>query len=98
REGKELSGERLICVYTYDSDDMQDLQRIVDTLRSNLTYQDRLIYKEDAFTLAGIYASSKNVHGNATSKWYVRSNETVIRRVKGYRPLRQGENYWPEGF
>jgi hypothetical protein len=48
--GRELLGERLICVYTYDSDDLQDVQRVVDTLRRCIDPKHRLIYKEDSMT------------------------------------------------
>lgn len=80
--GRELVGERLICVYTYDSDDMEDLQRIVNVLREHIDPAYRLVYKEDRATRAGYYQGS----GKVTSKWYVKPFETLIRPVKGYEP------------
>lgn len=68
-ESRELSGERLICVYTYDSDDMEDLQRVVDNLRSSIDPKHRLIYKEDSMTRAGFYQDADR----RVSKWYVRA-------------------------
>src|SRR5258708_37883884 len=37
--------EKLICVYTYDGDDTQDLLRVLKAIRSS--YQERALYKED---------------------------------------------------
>jgi hypothetical protein len=87
-ENRELSGERLICVYTYDSDDMEDLQRVVDKLRSSIDPKHRLIYKEDSMTRADFYQDVDR----RVSKWYVRPDEKTIRAVKGYRPVQEGES------
>jgi hypothetical protein len=87
-ENRELSGERLICVYTYDSDDMEDLQRILDKLRESIDPKYRLIYKEDSMTRAGFYSDADR----RVSKWYVRPFEQTIRAVKGYRPIQEGES------
>jgi hypothetical protein len=87
-ENRELSGERLICVYTYDSDDMEDLQRVVDKLRSSIDPKHRLIYKEDSMTRADFYQDADR----RVSKWYVRPDEKTIRAVKGYRPVQEGES------
>jgi hypothetical protein len=99
---RELSGERLICVYTYDSDDREDLQRVVDQLRESIDPQYRLIYKEDSMTRAGFYsaahlpASGKKTReyvDRPVSKWYVRPRERTIRAVKGYKPVQSEEQY-----
>lgn len=87
-EERELSGERLICVYTSDSDDREDLQRVVDKLRSSIDPKYRLIYKEDSMTRAGFYQDADR----RVSKWYVSPGEVTIRPVKGYRSVQEGES------
>jgi len=44
----------VICVYTYDSDDVQDVKRVRASLRE-LGFVGRLSYKPDADTHAGRY-------------------------------------------
>lgn len=80
--------ERLICVYTYDSDDLSDLQRVVNQLRESLDQKYRLIYKEDRMTMAGGYVGTTK---RRVSKWYVNPHEMVIHAVRGYTPPRKGE-------
>lgn len=92
-KGRELAGERLICVYTEDSDDLEDLQRVVDQLRESLDPRHRLIYKEDRMTSAGGYKSTTD---RPVSKWYVRPHETEIHMVKGYVPPTPDEDMWPK--
>lgn len=87
RAERELAGERLICVYTADSDDLPDLQRVVNILRSQLNPNYRLIYKEDSMTRAGFYRDADH----PVSKWYVRPGEMIIRAVQGYRPVQDEE-------
>jgi hypothetical protein len=77
----------LICVYTKDSDDLADLQRVVNQLRESLDRKHRLVYKEDKMTLAGGY---KDTTARPVSKWYVNPYETEIRMVKGYVPPQTG--------
>jgi hypothetical protein len=48
--------KRVICVYTYDSDDVEDVRRVRGKLRE-LGIVAKIGYKEDAATLAGIYAN-----------------------------------------
>ncbi|PKB72301.1 MAG: hypothetical protein BZY87_00980 [SAR202 cluster bacterium Io17-Chloro-G6] len=45
----------LICVYTYDTDDVADVKRVLEQLRT-LGFNYRLNYKEDEQTLLGNYA------------------------------------------
>ena len=45
----------LICVYTYDADDVSDVKRVLGQLRA-LGFNDRLNYKEDEQTRLGNYA------------------------------------------
>jgi hypothetical protein len=71
--------QKLICVYTYDSDDMADLQRVVDAQR-DVGIPHRLIYKEDAATLAGEYSFNSP---KPVSKWIVMPGSREIRKVKG---------------
>jgi Domain of unknown function (DUF1917) len=79
--------DRLICVYTKDSDDLADLQRVVNQLRESLDRKHRLVYKEDRMILAGGY---KDTTARPVSKWYVNPYETEIRMVKGYVPPQTG--------
>ena len=46
----------LVCVYSYDSDDVADVKRVLEQLRA-LGFNDRLNYKEDEQTLQGNYGS-----------------------------------------
>jgi len=90
----ESSGERVICIYTPDSDDLPDLQRVVDKLREGLDPKYRLIYKENRTTRAGYYSEryagarkdKKNYVERPVSKWYVRPYEKTVNAVKGYIP------------
>ena len=45
----------LICVYTYDADDVSDVKRVLEQLRA-LGFKSRLNYKEDEQTRQGNYA------------------------------------------
>ncbi len=45
----------LICVYTYDADDVSDVKRVLEQLRA-LGFKSRLNYKEDEQTHQGHYA------------------------------------------
>jgi hypothetical protein len=45
---------KVICVYTADCRDIEDVRRVLSRLR-NLGFTGRLYYKEDAATLAGNY-------------------------------------------
>jgi hypothetical protein len=48
--------EGVICVYTYDAEDKEDVQRILGKLRE-LGIEARFRYKTDAATRAGLYAN-----------------------------------------
>ncbi len=48
-------GTRVVCVYTYDSNDRQDVERIREELRK-LGITDKIPYKTDEDTMAGRYA------------------------------------------
>jgi hypothetical protein len=97
---KELEGERLICVYTSDSDDVRDLQRVVDKLRESVDPKYRLIYKEDSMTRAGFYSErhagarkeKRTYVDHPVSKWYVWPHERTIRAVKRYRPIQEEDD------
>lgn len=55
---------RLICVYTRDSRDLDDVRRVLAALRA-LGYHQRLYYKEDNATLALIYGGgSASLYGS----------------------------------
>lgn len=47
---------RAICVYTYDSEDLEDVMRVRDELRA-LGVVEKIGYKTDEKTVAGIYVS-----------------------------------------
>jgi hypothetical protein len=47
--------EKVICVYTYDSNDVEDVKRVRQQLRE-LGFTRRLSYKTDAATHSGEYA------------------------------------------
>ena len=84
---REEEKEHVICVYTLDSDDLSDLQRIVNKLRESIDPKHRLIYKENSMTCAGVYKGS----GKIVSKWYVKPYETTIHQVKDYKSPQEGE-------
>jgi len=50
------SSKRVICVYTYDFNDHEDVTRVLVALR-DLGFEERLSYKTDVDTLAGQYGS-----------------------------------------
>lgn len=76
---------RLICVYTADSDDKEDLQRVVTALRMAVNPAYVLLYKENRVTRAGLYQNAFR----PVSKWRVRPYETTILAVKGYQPFEE---------
>lgn len=45
---------RVICVYTYDADDVEDVRRVLQGLRA-VGIEGRLSYKEDSMTRANMY-------------------------------------------
>jgi hypothetical protein len=58
--------KKVICVYTYDSDDRADVLRIREALRE-LGFMDKLAYKTDEATLEGRY---RNKGDRGISKYY----------------------------
>lgn len=68
-------GHKVICVYTYDSEDIADVTRILKALRE-LGIHDKMFYKEDEATLSGQY--SFNSSGSSVSKYWVGENETAL--------------------
>jgi hypothetical protein len=48
---------KVICVYTYDGDDRDDVGRVLRELRA-LGFGARLFWKADAATLAGVYSGA----------------------------------------
>jgi hypothetical protein len=49
--------KKVICVYTYDGDDRDDVGRVLRELRA-LGFGARLFWKADAATLAGVYSGA----------------------------------------
>lgn len=59
------SDKKVICVYTYDANDEQDVMKVRETLRQ-LGFKRKLPYKTNDATLNGQYASE----GKRVSKYY----------------------------
>lgn len=55
------SGKRVICAYTYDFTDREDVTRVLAGLR-DLGFGERLSYKTDVDTLAGRYGSGAAIY------------------------------------
>ena len=55
------SNKRVICIYTYDFHDHEDVTRVLVALR-DLGFKERLSYKTDADTLAGRYGSGAAIY------------------------------------
>lgn len=70
---------KVICVYTYDSDDREDVVRVLKTLRE-IGIRDKMYYKEDEATLSGQY--SFNSGGKSVSKYWVDVDEIIPRIPK----------------
>jgi len=60
----------VICVYTYDSNDKEDLKRMVEEL-FKIKDVEKLFYKEDNATFEGKYANKGH---KRISKWFVNKN------------------------
>jgi hypothetical protein len=64
-------GEGLICIYTQDWRDVEDVRRVIGELRA-LGITDRLYYKADAQTLQGmsgsVYCSPRDTALELTTK------------------------------
>lgn len=56
--------ERVICVFTSNHNDMDDVRRVLQGLR-NIGIDDKIRYKTDEMTYAGVYS----VNGQRSSKW-----------------------------
>jgi hypothetical protein len=72
--------EKVICIYTYDSEDTADVLRILKALREELGLMHKAFYKEDEATLSGQY--SFNTKG-PVSKYWADYGETSLRIPKG---------------
>ncbi len=73
---------KVICVYTYDSDDREDVVRVLKALRE-IGIRDKMYYKEDEATLSGQY--SFNSGGKSVSKYWVDADEIIPRIPKNRR-------------
>lgn len=71
---------KVICIYTYDSEDQADVVRILTALREELLIAHKAFYKEDNATDAGRY--SFNTRG-PVSKYWANYGETQLRIPKG---------------
>jgi len=73
---------KVICVYTYDSDDREDVVRVLKALRE-IGIRDKMYYKEDEATVSGQY--SFNSGGKSVSKYWVDVDEIILRIPKNRR-------------
>ena len=71
---------KVICIYTYDSEDRDDVVRILTALREDLGIQHKAFYKEDNVTRSGDY--SFNTRG-PVSKYWADYGEIALRIPKG---------------
>jgi site-specific recombinase XerD len=71
---------KVICIYTYDSEDRDDVLRILTSLREDLGILHKAFYKEDNVTLSMNY--SFNTKG-PVSKYWADYGEIALRIPKG---------------
>jgi Domain of unknown function (DUF1917) len=71
---------KVICIYTSDSEDTDDVLRILKALREDLGLMHKAFYKEDNATLSGNY--SFNTKG-PVSKYWADHGETSLHIPKG---------------
>jgi hypothetical protein len=71
---------KVICIYTYDSEDKDDVLRILTSLREDLGIMRKAFYKEDIATYARRY--SFNTKG-PVSRYWADYGETSLRIPKG---------------
>jgi hypothetical protein len=79
---------KLICVYTYDAEDKEDVVRILQALR-DLGFQQGLTYKTDEATLAGEY--SFNTAG-PVSLYYAYKETVELSTPKGRSQKQVGKS------
>lgn len=84
--GQDSQDSRVICIYTYDCRDMDDIIRVLKRLRE-LDFLSRLNYKEDNATHAGIYENTK-----IPASLYTSSNGTEIKQLRDIIPFGKNEN------
>jgi hypothetical protein len=58
---KKGKNEWLICVYTYDKNDHDDVRRVLKRLR-RLGIEQQLVYKADSATSSGIYGAGSALY------------------------------------
>lgn len=79
--GDREKDDRVICIYTYDSEDRRDLLRILRQIR-NLGINHRAFYKENNETHEGNYDGINIVTGQPTTKsptkYYARPGEVEL--------------------
>ena len=72
--------EKAICVYTYDSEDREDVLRILRSLREDLGILHKAMYKLDRDTRAGKYSFNSK---RPVSKYWADYGEIALRVPKG---------------
>jgi Domain of unknown function (DUF1917) len=71
---------KVICIYTYDSEDKDDVVRILTSLREDLGVLHKAFYKEDNVTRSGNYSFNTKV---PVSKYWADYGEITLRIPKG---------------
>jgi hypothetical protein len=71
---------KVICIYTYDSDDKDDVLRILAELRQELGISHKAFYKEDNETRSGNYSFNST---SPVSKYWADHRELALRILKG---------------
>ncbi len=85
-------GYKVICVYTYDSDDLEDLKRVLVGMRE-IGINQEAWYKEDRTTRAGQYSS--NSKGPVT-KYRAPENSTEFFPTKTGSGMSRQRRKYPE--
>ncbi|KAK7700521.1 hypothetical protein SLS64_010919 [Diaporthe eres] len=88
REERGSARERLVCIYTYDFRDRDDVARVLHRLRQLELVRDRasgkpIYYKADAFTYLGI---------GSGNPWGVRASLYSSRDIFGYLKEKEGKS------
>ncbi len=78
-------GKVVMCVYTEDCRDLDDVKRVLSELRS-LGHSGRLNYKEDLATYAGRYQGS-----SGPASLYTSPTGTLIKTL---RPIQNAQELW----
>lgn len=100
REARSLSKERLVCIYTYDFGDRQDIGRILGRLRELELVRTgpgrkQIYYKADAYTYLGI--GSGNPWGLRASIYSSNEIFALVKERDGKSPSKRIKRDEAEG-